>query len=155
VEQIDTSLFVILRTTTVDSNHTDTSYIAREDFSKVAKDFLDLPDLADPKVASRFKEEEPRYDETMNRVIFTYLPVNVEQEEIKRQELLAKPVPEGESKVNSIYIVREISNRDSFFQQKMLWLTGRSFQLTTRTQKPGKPESVITTKVTWNEGSAQ
>lgn len=155
VEHVDTSIYSIMKVVYTDSLHSDTSFIPREQFAEAAKDFLTVPDLSEKKVAKRFTEEAPRYDETLNKVIFTYLPVNPDKEPIKKQELLATPIPGEESQVNNIYIVREISNRDSFFQQQMLWLMNKSFQVLTRNKKPGKPETIITTKVTWNEGPAQ
>jgi hypothetical protein len=155
VAHIDTSLYSIMKVVYTDSLHIDTSYIPREQFAEVAKDFLNIPDLSDKKIAKRFTEEPPRYDETLNRVIFTYLPINPDKEEIKKQELLLTPIPGEESKVNNAIITREIANRDSFFQQRMLWQTAKSFQIVTRRQKPGQPETTTTTKVTWNEGFNQ
>ncbi|MEO7924031.1 MAG: hypothetical protein ABIR30_10150 [Chitinophagaceae bacterium] len=151
VAHVDTSLYSIMKVVYTDSLHSDTSYIPREDFEKTAKDFLDIPDLSDRKVAKRYKEEPARFDEMLNRVIITYLPLDPGKEEIKRQELLATPVPGEESKINNIIIIREINNRDSFLQKKMLWQMDKSFQVVTSSQKPGKPEIVTTTKVSWNE----
>ena len=155
VAHIDTSLYSIMKVVYTDSLHIDTTYIRREQFADAAKDFLSIPDLSDKKIAKRFTEESPRYDEQMNRVIFTYLPLKPDNEEFKKQELLLTPIPGEESKVNNVIITREIANRDSFFQQRMLWQTAKSFQIVTRRQKPGQPEITTTTKVTWNEGFNQ
>ncbi|MFM2139397.1 MAG: hypothetical protein RJA57_1704 [Bacteroidota bacterium] len=155
VADIDTSLYPIVKVVTRDSLHTDTSYIPREAFAREARDFLDIPDLADPKVAARYREEAPVYDQSIGRVIFRYLPLQPEQEEIKSQELLATPVPGQDARINNIIIVREISNRDSFLQKKLLWQVKRSFQIVTTTQKPGQPEVTTVTRVTWNDPSNQ
>lgn len=155
VAHVDTSLYSIIKVVSTDSLHHDTTYIPREEFRNIAKDFLEIPDLSDPKVAKRYKEEPPFFDELLNRVIFIYLPLNPEKEEIKRQELLATPVPGADANVTNIIITREISNRDSFLQKKMLWQMDKSFQVVTRSQKPGKPEITATTRVTWNEGPDQ
>ena len=151
VAHVDTSLYSIMKVVYIDSLHSDTSYIPREEFKNTAKDFLDIPDLSDQKVAKRYKEEPARYDELLNRVIITYTPLNPVDEEIKSQELLVTPDPAAGDKVNNIIIIREISNRDSFLQRKMLWQMDKSFQVITTSQKPGKPEITITTKVSWNE----
>lgn len=151
VAHVDTSLYSIVREDYSDSLRRDTSYIPREEFAAAAADFLALPDLSDKKVASRYREEPVIHDEMLNRVIISYVPVNPDAEEYKKQELLATPVPGGEAKINNIIIVREISNRDSFFQQKMLWQVNKSFQVVTTRQKPGQPETRRTTKVSWNE----
>ena len=151
VEHVDTSVYNIVKTVYTDSLHIDTTYIPREQFADVAKDFLDIPDLSDKKVAKRYKEDLAVQDEMINRVIITYTPVNPDNEEVKKQELLATPIPGQEARVNNIIIIREINNRDSFLQKKMLWQLDKSFQIVTTSQKPGKPEIFTTTKVTWNE----
>ena len=155
VAHVDTSLYAIMKVVYKDSLHSDTTYIPREQFEEVAKEFLDIPDLADEKVAAHYKEDPVTHDEMLNRVIITYLPVNPEKEEVKRQEILATPVAGEDAKVNNIIIVREISNRDSFVQKKMLWQMDKSFQVVTTSQLPGKPEIIITTRVSWNEDPNQ
>ena len=90
-------------------------------------------------------------DQMLNRVILTYIPVEPDKEEFKKQELLATPVPGEDAHINNIIITREISNKDSFLQKKMLWQIDKSFQIVTVSQKPGKPEITTTTRVTWNE----
>ncbi|MEP6699926.1 MAG: hypothetical protein ABJA85_01360 [Bacteroidota bacterium] len=155
VAHVDTSLYSIIKVVYTDSLHIDTTYIPRENFETIAKDFLDIPDLSDRKVAKRYKEEPARYDELLNRVIITYIPLNPEQEEIKNQQLLVTPNQAAGDKVNNIIIVREISNRDSFLHKEMLWQMDKSFQVVTTSQKPGKPEIITTTKVSWNEDTYQ
>lgn len=155
VAHVDTSLYSIMKVVYTDSLHIDTTYIPRENFETVAKEFLDIPDLSDRKVATRYKEEPARYDELLNRVIITYIPLKPEQEEIKNQQLLVTPNQAAGDKVNNIIIVREISNRDSFLHKEMLWQMDKSFQVVTTSQKPGKPEITITTKVSWNEDTYQ
>ncbi|MBM3416223.1 MAG: hypothetical protein FJY20_07220 [Bacteroidetes bacterium] len=151
VAHVDTSLYSILKMVTYDSLRTDTQYIPREKFKDEAKDFLDIPDLGDKKVARKYKNDPPRYDELLGRVIFKYTPIHPEKEEVKSQELLATPVPGADARINNVIIIREISNRDSFLQKKMLWQMNRSFQIITTAQKPGKPEITTITRVTWNE----
>jgi hypothetical protein len=150
VAHIDTSLYSIVKVETRDSLHSDTSYIKREDFRAVAKEFLEIPDLSDPKVAKRYKEEN-RYDELLNRVIITYTPLKPEKEEIQKQEILVTPNVATGDKVNNIIIERVINTRDGFLEKKMLWQTDKSFLITTTSQKPGEPEITTTTRVTWNE----
>lgn len=151
VDHVDTSLYSIMKINMLDSLHRDTVYIPREEFRAVAKDFLDIPDLSVQKVAEKFKEGAPRYDELLNRVIITYTPINPDKEEIKKQEMLVTPSAAGD-KVNNIIVIREISNRDSFLQKKMLWQLDKYFQIVTTSQKKGTPEVTTILKVSWNEG---
>jgi len=151
VEHVDTSLYPILKITTIDSLPPDTVYIPREEFASAAKDFLSIPDLSDPKVAKKYKEEQARYDESLNRVVITYTPLNPDKEEIKKQELLVTPSEAAGDKVSNIIVLKETNNRDSFLQKKMLWQLDKSFQVVTTTQKAGEPEKVTILKVSWNE----
>jgi hypothetical protein len=155
VAHIDTSLYPIIKIDFTDSLHPDTTYIPREQFAEVARDFLEIPDLSYNKVASRYKEEPAVHEKMLNRVILTYTPIDPKTEEFKKQEILATPVPGADAKINNIIVIREISNRDSFLQKKMLWQVDRSFQVVTISQKPGQPEVTRTTKVTWNEDPYQ
>jgi hypothetical protein len=150
VAHVDTSLYAITKVVYTDSLHSDTTYIPREDFRSVAKEFLDIPDLSAKKVAKLYKEET-RYDELLNRVIITYTPVNADEVEIKKQELQVTPNIATGDKVNNVIINRVINNRDGFLKKDMLWQMDKSFQIVTTTQQPGQPEIIITTKVTWNE----
>ncbi len=150
VAHVDTSLYPIMKIITTDSLHSDTTYIPREEFASAAKDFLEVPDLSDQKVAKRYQEEKPRFDELLNRVIISYSPIDPDKEEIKKQEMLVTPSIAGD-KVNNIIIIKEITNRDSFLQKKMLWQLDKYFQIVTRRQKKGTPEVTTITKVSWNE----
>lgn len=151
VAHVDTSLYSIMKVVQIDTLPGDTTYIPREQFRDVASDFLNIPDLSDPEVATRYKEEPARYDESLNRVFITYLPIDPKKEEIKKQELLVTPGTETGDRVSNILINREIFNRDSLLKKDMLWIMDRSFQVITLSQKPGKPEIVTITKVSWNE----
>lgn len=155
VAHVDTSLYPIIKIVSYDTLRHDTTYIPREEFAKEANDFLDIPDLADKKVAKRYKEDPPIYDEMLGRVMFRYTPIDPAKEEVKSQEFLATPVPGQDAKINNVIITREISNRDSFLQKKMLWKMDKSFQVVTTSQKKGKPEITTVTRVIWNEDPAQ
>jgi hypothetical protein len=154
VAHVDTALYSIKKIVYTDSLHSDTTYIRREDFRSQAKDFLEIPDLSDSKVANRYKEEA-RYDETLNRVVITYSPENPDKEEIQKQEILITPNPASGDEVNNIIINRVVSNRNGFLQKNMLWQMDKSFQVVTTTQKPGQPELTTTVKVTWNEDNEE
>ena len=75
-----------------------------------------LPDISDPKYKGRYTEEK-QFDETLNRAIFSYQPINPEKEEIQREQVLIRPGP-PEDKITSIIIDYMINNRDSSVQKK-------------------------------------
>jgi hypothetical protein len=87
-------------------------------------------------------------------VILTYLPVKPENELIKRQEILISPNPAGDM-ITNIIIDTQVDTRDSLVIKKMLWQPDRRFQVTTIKQLPGKPETITTVKVIWNDPDIQ
>jgi len=149
---VDTSLYAIVQYVSTDTLPADTSYIPREKFREIAREFLDLPDLSDPAIASRFREEN-RYDSLIRKVIISYLPLDPKKEEIKKMELLvsAEMLEDSSNKVTNIIVEKAVNNRDGFKGQKMLWKTGKSFLIITSTQQPGEAEKTSTNRVTWNE----
>jgi hypothetical protein len=151
VAHVDTSLYSIEKYVVTDTLKPDTSYIPREGFRAEAKAFLDLPDLSDPRVAKRFREEPARYDESLDRVMITYLPKDSINEEFKSIELIISPNVATGDKVRNILVKRVIGNRDGFMQKNMIWIMDRSFQVTEISQEPGQPEKTTTTRVVWNE----
>jgi hypothetical protein len=154
VAHIDTSLYAIIKIVTRDTLPSDTFYISRENFRAEAKDFLEIPDLSVQKIAKRYNEQT-RFDELLNRVIITYTPEKPEREEIQKQEILVTPNLATGDKVNNIIIESVKSDRNGFLEKKMLWQLDHSFLITTTTQKPGEPEIVTTTRVTWNDHSQE
>lgn len=148
VAHIDSSFYTIKKISYIDSIHTDTLYVKREEFRGLAKDFLDIPDLSDKKFKKLYTEEK-LYDASLNRVILTYKPLNPDDEEIQKQEVLISPDEAAGDKVRSFIIDRVMVSKDSSVQIRMLWQVDESFQVTTISQKPGQPETIYTLKVTW------
>jgi len=148
VADIDTSLYSIRKLIFLDSLRTDTLYLHREHFREEAREFLSLPDISSSAYRDRYVEEK-RFDETLNRVMLTYTPLNPEKEEIQRQEVLIKPDPSGD-KVTNIIINSMINTKDSSVQKKLLWKVDESFLITITRQLAGQPETISTVKVIWN-----
>ena len=149
VASVDTSLYSIRKITYIDSTHSDTVFYKREQFRDLAADFLSLPDITTREYQDRYTEER-QFDESINRAIFRYLPVDPDKETIKREQLLIQPGP-PEDKITSIIIDYAMSNRDSLVQKNLLWQVDRSFQVTTTKQLKGQAETTTTYKVVWNE----
>jgi hypothetical protein len=153
VAHVDTSLYSIRRVVYVDSVHSDTTYISRENFKDAAHDFLLLPDISDPKYADRYNEDK-QFDETLNRFLIVYTPVNPDKEIIQREEILIKSEPPTD-KVTNFIINTIVNTKDSLIEKKMLWKVDESFQVTTTSQKPGQAEVTTTYKVVWNESDSE
>lgn len=149
VAKVDTSLYPIIKITWLDSVRTDTQYVKREEFSNLAKDFLEMPDLTEKKFQSLYTEEK-FFDEGLNRVVFTCKPKKNDTATIQQQETQIAPDPTGD-KVKSFFIDLVISNKDSLVEKKMLWKVDESFQVATMIQKPAQPQTTHIMKVAWNE----
>jgi hypothetical protein len=146
INDIDTSLYTIIKITYIDTLRSDTDYVRREDIRDLAKDFLTIPDL------SRKKYTEVNIPGPMEGLsTITYKPVNPGKEELKQIDLIIDPSLEvqGKSQISTIIIERLFSNRDSSVEKKLLWQTGNSFQVTTIKQLPGQPEIYSSYKVIW------
>ncbi len=153
VTHVDTSLYQIMKISWIDSAHTDTQYVKREEFAGLAKDFLDIPDLTEKKYQSLYAEEK-FFDQGLNRVVFTCKPKKNENVIIQQQETQIAPDPSGD-KVKSFFIDLVLSNKDSLVEKKMLWKVDKSFQVATLIQKPGQVPTTHIMKVAWNEDGSE
>ncbi|NDB53803.1 MAG: hypothetical protein EB025_06965 [Chitinophagaceae bacterium] len=152
VAHVDSSLYSITKYIYkgTDTIPADTVYIRREEFRQEAAEFLDILDLSLSKNANRFKEES-RYDELLERVILTYLPLDANNEEWQKEEIMVKPDPATGDKVTTIIASKVRNNRNGLLQLEMLWLLDRSFQITRTSQLPGEQSVITTAKVIWND----
>jgi len=148
VKQVDTSLYSIIKVTTVDSV-SDTTNIRREDFSREAEDFTSIPDLTSAGYAKLYKENRS-FDESINRAVFSYYPVK-NNAEILREEVIISPGFGEEDKVNSVYIEKVREEKGQTIQKRMNWKVKESFMIITITQIPGKPDKIEKTELIWNK----
>jgi hypothetical protein len=150
VKDVDTSLYPIIRADKRDSTW-DTTYIKRDQFRALAKDFLDIPDLKKYSIGKKFKEDK-FYDQDMNRVVLTYTPVK-KNAGLDRQEIVIIPDPAaaGNDKVRSVIIEKTKATKDSLVTQHLLWQVDEKFQVVTVVEKNGQPISSKTMEVSWQK----
>lgn len=148
VQHIDTSLYSIKRYSTIDTLPPDTAYIAREDFRKEVDVFYQIPDLSDARLAKKFKEET-RYDEVMERVIISYVPIKPEEESFQRIELFVKPDLAAGDQVKTILATRSRNDRNGSEKEELVWQLDRSCTSIRTTKKPATPEVTRITKWSW------
>ncbi|HVZ57458.1 MAG TPA: hypothetical protein VG870_12410 [Chitinophagaceae bacterium] len=146
VAQVDTSLYQLTLIQSHDSL-SDTTYIKREAFRGYARDFLELPDLSQPSYAGKYQETK-FFDQTLNRVVITYLPVD-KSLPIQREEVNITPGVDGPDQVHTVYIDQVVNAGDSTVSKKMLWQVNQGFQIATTVDRPGKPEQNNTLKINW------
>ncbi len=147
IAKIDTSFYPIIKLVPVTDSTYDTTYVKREDFKKLAKDFLETPDIS-KKFSGKYTEERMMNNE-LGLVVFIATPKN-ENLEVRRQEVRILPNP-PEDQIKSIYIEKFQSNDDSSVIKRMTWYADRKFQIVTITQNKNGEEKTSVMNVVWND----
>ena len=147
IANVDTSVYRILKLVPLTDSTYDTSYIKREDFRNVAKDFLETPDISKT-FGGKYTEERMMNNE-LGLAVFIATTKD-EDLEVRRQEVRILPDPPND-KVKSIYIERLTGNTDSSVLKRMTWYTDRKFQVITITQKKNQEEKSSVVQVIWND----
>jgi len=147
VADVDTSVYRILKLVSVTDSTYDTTYVKREDFKNLAKDFLETPDISKT-FGGKYTEERMMNNE-LGLAVFIATPRD-EDLEVRRQEVRILPDPPND-KVKSIYIEKLNGNKDSSILKRMTWYTDRKFQIITITQKKNEGEKTSVVQVIWND----
>lgn len=146
IANVDTSVYRIVKLVPVTDSTYDTTYVKREDFKNLAKDFLETPDIS-KKFGGKYSEERMMNNE-LGLAVFIATP-NEEDLEVRRQEVRILPDPPND-KVKSIYIERWNGDKDSSVLKRMTWYTDQKFQVITITQKKNEEERTSVMEVIWS-----
>lgn len=147
VAHVDSSMYRIIKITMVNGKK-DTAFIQRQDFKKLAKDFIDLPDIAQKSLRDDYTETQI-YDEEMQTAVLNYLPVD-EDGEIRRQDVFITPDANGD-KVKTIFIERLKEENDKPVRKLLTWEVDRRFKIVTISEQNTKNEKIETVEVVWTE----
>ena len=148
LNHLDTALYQLTKIETK-GNFTDTSYIKREEITKLAGAFLSLPEIADGKYRDKY-DEERLIDAQQQKLNITSTPKpENENAEIQKQILIIDLADISNGKVQSIYIDRFLSAGDSTIQQKLFWEIDKYFSITDIIQKDNQPDKTHRTTVAW------
>ncbi len=132
---------------TSEQNKTDTSVITKQEFHKYVNEFLSLPDIATPDKMDEYSEAND-FDEILNNVLLMYT-AKQEDEIVKNQTIMMQPDDIGNTHVKTILVTTEESDKDSTVVKNMTWHIDKRFQIVTKTNKPGQPEKITTTVISW------
>lgn len=146
VAQVDTSLYRIIKITKTDST-SDTTFVPRGEFRKLAADFTSIPDINNEDLRDDYTETK-LYDDVLKRVLFSYTPKENDLP-IQRQEVTVAPSTDG-GEVKTIYIGQVLEADDSTVEKKMLWQVNQGFRIVTTISKENKEPSTRITEVLWN-----
>ncbi len=146
VAHVDTSVYRIIKVIKTDSV-SDTTYLKREEFRDVAKDFLSIPDISSEELKDDYTETK-LFIQDIDQVALNYMPKKPDKE-ITRQEVMIKPGTDGD-KVQSIFINRINNSKEGSIQKILFWEVDKQFKIVTLTQFPDQPEKTQTIEVIWN-----
>lgn len=147
IANVDTSLYSIKKLVALSDSTYDTTYVKRQDFENLAKDFLETPDIS-KKFGGKYTEERMMNND-LGLVVFI-ASTKDEDLEVRRQEVRIVPGPPRDT-IKSIYIERIKMDNDSSVIKRMTWETDRRFQVVTITQKKNSPEKDSVIEVVWND----
>ncbi|HEX4374101.1 MAG TPA: hypothetical protein VHZ50_12425, partial [Puia sp.] len=132
------SLPVAILKVVTENNKPDSSYIKREEFDKLAQDFI-LPDLQQDLFEKNFKESS-FIDQTTQSATFNYTS-NDNKLSLQRVDVLATP-DELSSKVKSIFLQQTLNKNDTIIVKKLYWQTNKHFQIATSVQAPNQTKKI-------------
>ena len=148
VTQIDTTSYDLLKIVKIDSL-SDSSHIKKEELNGVVKDFLETPDISEKIFKDKYKEDR-LYDESLNKVILTYTPIDTDMQVLREEVIITPSGPNGDE-VRSIIIEKMQDEKDSTILKRLLWQVNESFQIVTTVQKPNHDDVTHTLQVIWNK----
>jgi len=146
VKQIDTTLNRITMIETA-NGRSDTSIIDRGKATVMAREFIDIPDLKDPKVGQDYTESNV-YDSVLGMVSITYL-ADDDDLEITRQEMHVVPTFSENDQPKSFYLEKYSSKGKETIEKKLIWEVNRYFQIRTIVHVKNEPDSVHDVQVFW------
>jgi len=146
VNHIDTSLYQITLYNS-DDDHTDTTYLKREELRDVAKSFLDLPDITVSNLSGQYSQE--RLIDAEQNILSITSTAKDSLLEIQQQIIIVALEDIGSGKVKSIFVDRFRDLPDGLLEQKMYWEVDKYFRIGNIIHHPDQPEEVSVTRVTW------
>jgi hypothetical protein len=146
IAKVDSSVYRIIKLVPMTDSTYDTTYIKRGDFKKMTKDFLETPDIS-KEFGGKYVEERMMNNE-LGLAVFIATPKGQDLE-VRRQEVRILPGPPD--KIQSIYIEKLKTDKDSSILKRMTWYTDKKFQIITITEKRDTAEKISIMEVVWND----
>jgi len=146
IAHVDTSVYSIIKLKPMTDSTYDTTYVKREEFNDLAKDFLETPDIS-KKFGGKYTEERMMNND-LGLVVFIATTKD-EDLEVRRQEVRIEPNP-PDDKIKSVYIEKTKNNKDSSVTRRLTWYTDEKFQVVTIVQKGNEKEKTSVMEVVWN-----
>jgi hypothetical protein len=140
---VDSMPIAVFKYTTKDQK-TDTQLLAKPEFRKIAETFL-IPDITIEPLKEKYTETV-FMDATINTVTFSYV-TDDSSAEIRKIDVFINPETD---KVKNIYVEKMTRTGDSSITQKMIWIAGKHFQVSTLVAYKDKAEETMQEKYSWD-----
>jgi hypothetical protein len=148
VKHVDTSLYRIIKIESA-NGRSDTSFLKREEFSKIARDFVEIPDIAAKKIKNDY-EETQMYDESLQSIILTYTTSERENKVQRQDVILGQANEDGNSDVSTIIVHTMENSKKTSIEKNMVWYVNKRFIIVTKTNTANQPEKIEKLEVIWN-----
>lgn len=129
---------------TVINQKTDTQIVGKPEFRKIAESFIS-PDITVEPLKKKYKETV-FMDATINSVTISYTTVDPNAE-IRKIDVFINPETD---KVRNIYVEKMSNQGDSSVTRKMIWTSGKFFQVSTLYSFKNQPEQTLQEKYAWD-----
>jgi hypothetical protein len=129
---------------TIKDQKTDTQLLAKPAFRNIAETFL-TPDITVDPLKKKYKETV-FMDATINTITFSYTAED-SSSEIQKIDVFINPETD---RVKNIYVEKIIRGVDSSITQKMIWIAGKHFQVSTLVTHKNKAEESLQEKYSWD-----
>lgn len=146
VKKMDSLPLIFTKITTAEGV-SDTSKTTKEEFNELAKEFLDLPNIASDDKRYDYKETQD-FDEIMNNVLLIYTPKKPD-DQVRNETVMMPPDDEGNTHVKTILITTVENDKDSTIEKNMTWHMDKRFQIVTKVNKPNQSEKINTVIISW------
>lgn len=140
------SLPIAIKKFTTTKAGTDSVYIKLDEFHELANEFL-VDELKKENFESTFKESSFQ-DQSTGYSVFSYSP-NDQHSQINRVDV-ATEAGSAYDKVNSIFIIKNITRADTLIAKKLYWKAENNFIINTELRAGQKPPVSKQVKVVWN-----
>jgi hypothetical protein len=148
VKHVDTSLYRIIKIESA-NGRSDTSFLKREEFRKVASDFVEIPDITAKKIKNDYAETQ-MYDESLQSIILTYTTSEIDNKVQRQDVILGQANEDGNNDVSTIIVHTMENLKKTSIEKNMVWYVNKRFIIVTKTNTANQPEKIEKLEVIWN-----
>lgn len=145
IAYVDSAQLGILMTVQEDGVMTDSGFISREAFKKIASEFL-TPDPNNNNIRDEYEETSFK-DLTLNTITFSITTKNPKLP-LQQADVLLNP---DTKQVKYLVLKKQILTKDGVASSNLMWRHNMNFQIITSITEPGGKEKSKLIRVVWDK----